>query len=46
MYFNRTDPHEKELKKVEKIKKDTEKIIRKYSNMQMSNSWNGMIEDW
>ena len=37
---------ENEIKKVEDLKKKNEKIIRKYSNMQVSNSWNGMIEDW
>ena len=37
---------ENEIKKVEDLKKKNEKIIRKYSNMQVSNSWNGMIQDW
>ena len=35
-----------EIKKVENIKKEHEKRIKKYTNMQISNSWNGMIEDW
>ena len=35
-----------EIKKVEGLKKNVEKIIRKYSNGQVSNSWNGMIQDW
>ena len=37
---------EGDINKVEKLKKNAEKIIKKYSNMQISNSWNGMIEDW
>lgn len=37
---------EKEIKKVEDLKDKTKKIIKKYSNMQISNTWNGMIQDW
>ena len=35
-----------ELKKVNAMKNNVQKIIKKYSNMQISNSWNGMIEEW
>ncbi len=35
-----------EIAKVEKIKNNVEKVAKKYSNMQISNSWNGMVQDW
>lgn len=35
-----------QIKNLEAIKAKTEKIARKYSNYQVSNTWNGMIQDW
>ena len=35
-----------QIKNLEAIKAKTEKIARKYSNYQISNTWNGMIQDW
>lgn len=36
----------KELEKVQDMTNKVKKIIKKYSNGQISNSWNGMIQDW
>ena len=35
-----------ELKKIETLKNNVKKVARKYSNSQISNSWNGIIQDW
>lgn len=35
-----------QIKNIEAIKAKTEKIAKRYSNYQISNSWNGQIQDW
>lgn len=35
-----------QIKEIEAIKAKTEKVVKKYSNYQISNSWNGQIQDW
>lgn len=35
-----------ELKKIETLKNKVKKVAKKYSDGQISNSWNGMIQDW
>ena len=35
-----------QIKNLEAIKARTEKVAKKLSNYQISNSWNGMIQDW